>query len=79
MFAWVVVVVVVVVAGVDGLACLVSIKHSETCGKWARFDGPWFGPSDGLKALARLAVLHAVGLYVCRRWRVQCVPSYKIT
>lgn len=66
-----------IVAGVSLLACLVSIKHSDTYGKWVRMDGPWFGPSNGVKALAGLSVLHATGLYICRRWHV--VPSVLVS
>jgi len=56
-----------VVPIVAALACLVSVQHSATYSTWARLDGPWYGPSNGVKALAGLSVLHLCGVHVAKR------------
>jgi len=61
-------------AGVAVIAVLVSIKHSKTYGKWVQYDGPWFGPTDGVKAVAGLSVLHVMGVYAAQRMRIEGKP-----
>ena len=63
-----------VVPIVAAAACLVSVNHSDTYKTWARLDGPWYGPSNGVKALTGLSVLHVCGVHVGKRLCVKGHP-----